>query len=1245
MATQQIKAYVEVQSLAQLTQFNNVSGEQVVRAYQLTNRLRDNITNILSALAGQRGPYVICGPRGVGKSHLMALIRALALEPRLADLLRDPAIHSSAYKLTGEKFFPIELHITGDEPPDLLSLLRHELATREYSPLTFSDGEWETSMTGDRIFKLIKSKLPPGHVMVLFIDGLSSIMRISKKVRAGLYTWLNWSAERFREQNQALIVTIDEDMLVDNAEVTRRFQIERVDISNLREIADRHIFKKNDGQRGELIALYNDMQRLMPQFSWSREDFTALFPIHPAVLEVAPGLRAYSRTFTFFGFITAAASRAMNRRAMNLSSLDELFDSFEFDLRKNEQLAPALAAYDRIIQNGIPKLTGFDDKLWAKLALKALFMFSLCNKAVNLNKLADSVMLYDDRDFAAAYKKMSAIADCFIQTAPEIISVSGEGTSRAYRFVLETPSNPNEMLESAAREIPDNDPRLATLLVAAGGSFFADWPLKAEGTSMVVPRAELSVAWRGTMRRGLLKFGAAVELSPVDTPVAQPTPEVVAVGVDLGNAEILSEDDSLPTIEVMIDTDTDINVHGPEEHAQMNEFDWQISLIEINAGIPADAPQFAPPTLFYWLPARPSADDMSALKQAVVLRERGKELADEGIDIRQLEERLTTQLKNAFRRLYIDGGRLRNPSSEKLTLIDPPAESGATLTELLPQVLSEALSARYPLHPNFSAQLTEYEVLRLAVGLFGGMNPSSPTVQSYAETYALPMHLVSKDKTGEYRLDLDNESPCPAVAEVLRLVTATEQNSVPMSEIYQALRREPFGLQLPAQRLVLLALIAAWRIELVDDTGNRALGASQLSDEGEFRQYTQVRVPATINYPTKLLGEWYALLTAQDSDIDLVSPQGRRQMRDSLQAWRQNWLDLRLGDRIEILPADALTTRLWQIIVTCKRYFEAISSSIEAALNEEISIEMCLARIIDTFSVRESVYIKAVNELTLLINFLDWLPFYQETKNYILAAERTNDPQIETERHELAGFLTQSQRLLDDEKRQRYETVYRSFQSHYIEYYCAMHDNIVGVQATMEAVQELTSSRAWRSLELLSQLAMANRQYYRLALDLVRAVKESACHLPVRDLLHHQPYCACSFRINRTVDLNVSIEALKLIVEQGTNYHQRLLAQYSPHLPRLTDARTEKEAENIRSLIAAAANGEFHEHVTLSAVEALNEAFMQAASPIGLMPSVKVGGRTTKQELRERFERWLENLPDEPGISLEFLDPVGLGDD
>jgi hypothetical protein len=1246
MPPAQIKNYVDIQSLAQLTQFKNVNGEQVVRAYQITNRLKENICNLLSALAGQRGPYLITGPRGVGKSHLLALIRALTIEPGLASPLRDSAISIAMNKISDEKFFIIDIYLNSDEPPDLLSLLREELASREFSPLVFTDAEWEESMMGERVFKLIRSKLAPGTVMVLFVDGFSPIMRSSSRAYSQLKSWLLWLAERFRANNQALLVTVDEDLL--DLELSSQFKVERVDINNLKEIADRYIFKKSESQRVELNRLYNELMRSAPQLSWSRDDFLALFPIHPLVLEVAPSLRAYSRSFTFFGFITAAASRATGRRATNLSTLDELFDSFEFDLRKNDHLAGALSTFDLLIHQGVPMLSGFDDKILAKMVLKALFIFSLTGNATSAQKIVDSLMLFSDRDFFAATHKIRMILDSLIELVPDSIEVKIESDTRTYQFIIKSAPPPDQVLRDISENITDEDPRLADILVGIGGEYFSDWPLKLEDTKLVDSRVELSVQWRGSLRSGLLKYNGSVELLPIDssdTSSSYNDNDEIDVDVELTASDDNGEegDTSLPVLE-LIETEigTAITVLPGDYSFELCEWDWQVTIIPINTIPPAETPYFAPPTLFYWQPQRASEEEISTLKQALALLLYEDSLTEKGLDCEKYTKKLENEIHAIFRHLYLDGGKLRNPGTGKLILIDSPPQK-TTVIDLLSQSLSDSLSQRYQEHPTFEAQLTEYEVLRLAVGLFGGLNISSPTVQSYAETYAAPLRIVSA-VNGEYSLDLNHENPNPAVAEVMRLVDDADGGSVSMKDIYRALRREPFGLQMPAQRLILLALIAAWQIELTDDTGSLSLGAAQLTAEAEFKQYTQVRVPININYPQKLLAQWCTLLTGKDEEIDLVSQQGRRQVRDWLAKWRQNWVDLNLMRRLEDLPADLLTTRLWQITISCKRYFEAISTAINTTLIDEITLEVCLARIIDTFNAKEAIYVKAVNELTLLVNFLDWLPFYQESKNYILSAERTTDAQIETERRELVGFLVQSHRLLDEEKRQRYESVYNSFHPRYIDYYSALHDNIVGMQNLHNSLNDLLSSGGWRTFELLSQLSVANRRYYRIALDLARTIKDSTCQFPTRELLQNSPFCACSFRINRTVDPAITLEILKEVITQGTSYHQRLLDQKCKQISTSFGVDSGQESERVRSLFARATNGEIH-NLTLSTVEALNELFDEANTRVGLLPSIQLGGRATKQELRERFDRWLDSLPEETGVTFEYLDFIGMSDE
>ncbi len=1225
MAIQQVKAYVDVQSLAQLAQFRGVSGEVVVRAYQLNWRLRENIGNLLAALAGQRGPYLITGPRGAGKSHLLTLIRALTTSPGLSNALRDPAIVSAAGKLADERFFIIELSITGDEPPDLLSMIRDELANRESNPIIFTDEEWSTSISGSRVFRLIKSKLSVGVVLSLFIDGLSTPMRANKRTQTQLANWLSWVADQFRDQSQGLIVTLDEDILSDVGDILlNKFKLERLDTVNLRDVADRFILKKNDYQRQDLGSLYNEVVRLMPQFSWSKDDFVALYPIHPAILEVAPAMRTFSPSFSLLGFVSSAASKAASRRGMNLSALDELFDSFEFDLRKNEQLAGLFSAYDLIVQQGIPRLVNFDEKMWAKLALKALFIFSLANKGVSLNKLADSVMLYDDRDFGATNRRLNTILECFSNTVPDALEIVGEGRSRTYRFVIKSSKSSKEVLEEAIEKIEDSDFRLTEILVTTGGEFFSDWPLNLDNSI----RAELAVSWRNTSRAGVLKLGTKVEMSPINNSSSSSGSE--ALGVDIVQ-DIVDEEDLLP-IDALLDP---YGQTGEFSLSQIGcEWDWQICLIPINCSPPIDIPFFNPPTLIYWIPSEPTKEDMTALKQALVLRTQAEELAQQKIDCIAEQQKIDLQLQEIFQRIYVDGGQFINPGSDRPILIYQPAIAGSTIVEMLSLLLAESLLLRYPEHPNFSIELNEQELGELVRNLFGKADPFSSVTQAYAETYCVPLSLVSK--AGDYyELDLKEENQSLAIKEVLKMVSETPKNSsLQISQVYSRLRAEPFGLKSLPQKLLILALVADWTIELTSEEGRQVLNATNLGLEQDFNQYTKIQRLSSFSHSPKILCEWYRLLTSTSEEIDLISPAGREQIKAGLQAWQENWTNLAVADQLEKLPVEILTTRLWQMGSSCKRYFETVSDIITSILKQSVTLETGIGQIIDSFGEKDTVYFGAVSELTILVNFLAWLPFFLETKDYILFTEPTNDSQIEMERAELIAFLEQSQRLFDEEKRQRYETVYRSFQAHYTDFYATLHDNLMSPNQ-LSGLEELLNSDKWTTFELISQLSVANQHYYLLAQELISKVRTNVCHLPVRELLQTQPFCNCSFRISRNVNSRIFLVVLKDIIEQGIKYHQQLLSQYKTRLKTLTSLETQ-EINRIETLLTSFFNGESRK-LTLYSVKKLNEVLDGSLkAPVGLVPAVKLSDKITKQDLRERFERWLENLPEEPGVALEF---------
>lgn len=70
MTSQQIKAFVGLRQIDQVTRFEVVSDEQIVKAFRFTEQLATVVANVLTMVSSGRGAVAIVGKRGVGKSHV-----------------------------------------------------------------------------------------------------------------------------------------------------------------------------------------------------------------------------------------------------------------------------------------------------------------------------------------------------------------------------------------------------------------------------------------------------------------------------------------------------------------------------------------------------------------------------------------------------------------------------------------------------------------------------------------------------------------------------------------------------------------------------------------------------------------------------------------------------------------------------------------------------------------------------------------------------------------------------------------------------------------------------------------------------------------------------------------------------------------------------------------------------------------------------------------------------------------------
>src|ERR1051326_3843004 len=169
MTSQQIKSYVSLRQFDQISRFEMVSDEQTVRSYQFTEELQTIGARLLSIVASGAGAWAVIGERGMGKSHLLALLRSLANEPHLIKLLDDGEASATFERLAMQKLPPQGLATLtiGFDPEKGLNFLK---VFPKWAEL---DGEMPASTITPQLDELIEQHISQATRFALFIDGIS----------------------------------------------------------------------------------------------------------------------------------------------------------------------------------------------------------------------------------------------------------------------------------------------------------------------------------------------------------------------------------------------------------------------------------------------------------------------------------------------------------------------------------------------------------------------------------------------------------------------------------------------------------------------------------------------------------------------------------------------------------------------------------------------------------------------------------------------------------------------------------------------------------------------------------------------------------------------------------------------------------------------------------------------------------------------------------------------------------------
>lgn len=1250
----QIKSYVDLESYDEITSFTGADAERVVRSYVVTEESGNLAAQIVTDLTAPRGsvPTIqfISGRRGSGKSHLLAFVRALISHRALRSVPQHAPLQRALSQPGNKTLIPVEISFAGgDEQSSFEAALRHAINSALVEGAAFDDQRWQQAVERGLIFEQTLSGLPLDAELVLFLDGLSSRWRTAPDLIEADAQWLKLILPQAGSLPLRVIIALEAQDYPARLEKyglsaePRSATVREVSPAVLRGVIARSVLRKKPAATRKLSELYQQLKRNLPAFTWSENEFIDYYPVHPALDTLSPALRLYSRNFSLPGFAATAASRALNRPELSLVAVDEVFDRYEYELRKAEAAAAVFALYDHINAEGLNQLTG-EDRLWAKMLAKALSLFLLTEQPVNARMLADSTLLAEGSSASeSGYERAARILSHFESGAPENITLEGTGLDRAWQFqAAPAPIPLREQLTAATSELAADDPRLAGLLINIGARVFADWNLNHAadnshdfaGTELIdsLPPASAfrEVMWRGTARPG------QISLTP-----AEP---VKSASAHHANAENLLNG-------------SEQSHHGA--HAE-NGAEWRLLIVPFNNGMAFDAPAGNLLDL-RWHPG--VAMDEAALQPLRLLlalherkvRQKTAEEADSNsagqsprrarttasspddpAEIAAITAQLHTQIKALFAELYLARGTFVDHTGPRPMAFEEQQSFG--FAELLNREIRTTLDHYYPDHPHFEDGFNNEHVSELLTGLFASSASSHEQTRELAAKFAAPLGLVSESR-GKYRLNVFNEAANlpPFIHALVTLVEihadAEGRSDVPLLKVVRLLGVSPYGLQLAAQHLILVAFISSGVYELVDEATGKRLTKSNLHLGFEPARFTTLRRVATTDYPLEILHSWSKCLTGRSELPPMVSPDARQTVRDALAEWLERWREQNLRERFEEVPADLMTMSTWHTVHMSIRRQERAAAIVESLLEDALTIETGLSRILDLFGLDMAALEQTGLKMQALAGFLDWLPTFINLRNYLLAAETTGEEKIDSEWEQLNARLREPHELLMPEARLQLEQSFDDFREMYCGFYAQAHESHVGLRAYREMVESFYASEDWRTFKLLTQMKLDGRAFESDARMLTELIDKTRCELPINEVLQRQPHCGCSFRLNRRLHLGSVLDAFRSMTKSAVTYYSEEMWRRREELRRFVRACPHAPTAAAVADFVAGCEAGLVVSLSQEVISFLNE-HLPDPPLIAVLPELPRfdDGSFTREQLRDNLIRWVDSLPQETGL-------------
>jgi Family of unknown function (DUF6079) len=1097
---EKVKDIVEVRPYNSIRDFI-VDPAETLSNYHFTDATSDLMAKwldgISSVQSGKGIAYALAGYRGVGKSHFLATLGAIAANPEHRARVSESHVAFSAQRLQ-RRHYSVAYLRRGTHPT-----LIEELKSAISKAFGIESSPDETSY--ENILTAAAEKCGESAFILLIDTAFERGARVARDDGE----FLSEIGEAAKKLNVFVGVALDDDIAGadgSNSAIVRSFSIDYLDQAHLYKVVNSHIFPKHNQMQPVLHDIYAYFREVLPSFRWSEQKFTSLYPLHPAILEIAPYVRLYVHDFALLGFASEAGERIMGRPSNSLIALDEVYDNAESGLRKIEDLSEAFAAYDKLNASVVSKIPVMQ-RLQAKLILKALLLLSLDGQGATANDICASVLIFEESDPAKAGKTVEDLLKTFAEALPEDFNVFSEaGVESRYCFKVSSKENLNNALTEALKDISDDT--VPGIVRQVFQERFASSASGSELSDEICVDTE--IVWRGGIRRGRVLWNSTLEAAVTETPASAFDATDWEVIIDLQNGAFVQQETAGDVARVIWKPD----VLRPDEIDKIRSY--------------------------------------HALSSNTDLQEKFSD------QIRASVHAHSIAVEKIVNRVFLDDGKLVIDGFDYN--FTEEARSAPTLSELFSTMLEPLFETRYSAHPNFANTLDDIDVASIITDLYNATRKDLPDVQSRAQTFAFPLGLVRLEETSFVPESLEQLAAKPIVAEILGLVAAKGAEPIALNEACAQMRKAPNGLVSEAQRMVLTALVAQRQVEFVTSSGNR-INHRSLDLKIIWDDIVGIAKPIESVVSAKKLKRWAAMFVKVGEFKSLDRAEDREALQAAFADWTQKWNDSRLLERFIKLPDDVLNVRIWQLAARISKTFGSVAESIEAASEGSMPLENCLNGIADAFSDSETEFKACEAGFQVLSSFTKGARLRDEIRSYLAVCEITQDPNIEQLRETIFALTDAAYAEPSDAINRRLDEVWEKFKQEFTDYFDERHTAVMKAPETKAQLIETMRSDDWWEFEMLSATSIFDAAVSNNANEYRRRIAELDCRVDTRQVLDIHPFCLCTFSLNKSSYSANLPKALNDTISSGLKSFRKSLVKNSEDLIRSLEFLSDETAD------------------------------------------------------------------------------------